>query len=57
MNYNEQTDALYIELSTLIKRFTSEFDLNISTIIGVLEEKKLGLILQTVLCGYEPQDL
>jgi len=44
MNYNEQTDAFYIELSSLIKRFTSEFDLNMSTIIGVLEEKKHDLI-------------
>jgi hypothetical protein len=44
MNYNEQTDAFYIELNNMITRFMDEFDINTSTIIGVLEEKKMDLI-------------
>ena len=44
MNYNEQTDAFYIELGALITRYLKEFDINVSTIIGVLEEKKIDLV-------------
>jgi hypothetical protein len=44
MDYNEQTDAFYVELNALIQRFMSEFDLNTYTIMGVLEETKHDLI-------------
>jgi hypothetical protein len=44
MNYDEQTDAFYIDLTNLVNRFINEFDLNVSTIVGVLEEKKIDLI-------------
>ena len=44
VTYNEQTDALSIELGSLITRYLKEFDLNIQTIAGVLEEKKFDLL-------------
>ena len=44
MNYDEQTDALGIELGSLVTRYLKEFDLNIQTIVGVLEEKKFDLL-------------
>ena len=44
VTYNEQTDALSIELGSLITRYLKEFDLNIQTIVGVLEEKKFDLL-------------
>ena len=44
MEYNEQTDALAMELGSLITRYLKEFDLNIQTIVGVLEEKKFDLL-------------
>jgi hypothetical protein len=44
MNYNEQTDALAIEISNIITRYIKEFDLNVQTIVGVLEEKKFDLL-------------
>jgi hypothetical protein len=44
VEYNEQTDALAMELGSLITRYLKEFDLNIQTIVGVLEEKKFDLL-------------
>jgi hypothetical protein len=44
VNYDEQTDALAIELGSLVTRYLKEFDLNIQTIVGVLEEKKFDLL-------------
>ena len=44
MEYNEQTDALAMELGSLITRYIKEFDLNIQTIVGVLEEQKFDLL-------------
>lgn len=43
MTYNEQTDALQAEISNLLRRYVEEFDLNVPTIIGVLEETKIDL--------------
>tara|TARA_R110002110_G_scaffold267915_1_gene483768 strand:+ start:61 stop:264 length:204 start_codon:yes stop_codon:yes gene_type:complete len=44
VEYNEQTDALAMELGSLITRYIKEFDLNIQTIVGVLEEQKFDLL-------------
>ena len=44
VKYDEQTDALAMELGSLITRYLKEFDLNIQTIVGVLEEKKFDLL-------------
>tara|TARA_S200002703_G_scaffold149235_1_gene146599 strand:- start:481 stop:693 length:213 start_codon:yes stop_codon:yes gene_type:complete len=44
MTYNEQTDALQAEISNLLRRYVEEFDLNVPTIIGVLEEAKIDLV-------------
>jgi len=45
MNYNEQTDALVFELDNLIKRFQDEFEINTYTVAGILEAKKMDVIL------------
>jgi hypothetical protein len=47
MNYNEQTDALVMELDTLIRRFLDEFDINTYTVAGILEAKKFDVLLDT----------
>jgi hypothetical protein len=44
MDYNEQTDAFAQELGALVVRYLNEFDLNIQTIVGSLEEKKFDLL-------------
>jgi len=44
MNINEQTDALTMALDNLVDKFQREFDLNLQTIAGVLEDKKLDLL-------------
>jgi hypothetical protein len=44
MNIDEQTDALTIALDNLVDQFQREFDLNLQTIAGVLEDKKLELL-------------
>ena len=41
---NEQTDAFTMALDNLVDRFTREFDLNLYTVAGVLEEKKIELL-------------
>lgn len=48
MDINEQTDAFTGALDNLIDQFTREFDLNVQTIVGVLEDKKLELLLTGV---------
>lgn len=45
MKYDEQADALYIELSNVIHRFVDEFDLNPYTIVGVLDAKKTDILM------------
>ena len=50
MKYDEQTDAFSMELDNLIKRFLEEFDLNMDTVVGVLEGKKLDILLN---CGVD----
>jgi len=44
MTYNEQIDALTIDIDLLINRYLREFDLHLPTIIGILEQKKSDLI-------------
>jgi len=44
MTYDEQTDALAMEIGSTITRYIKEFDLNIQTIVGILEEKKFDLL-------------
>ena len=45
MKDHEQTDAFTFALDNLIDRYLAEFDLGIHTIVGVLEDKKLDLLL------------
>lgn len=47
MKYDEQADALYIELSNVITRFIEEFDLNPYTIVGVLDAKRTDILMDT----------
>ena len=48
MKQHEQIDAFSTELDNLISRHTAEFDLDMHTIIGVLESKKVDLLLYNV---------
>ena len=48
MDINEQTDAFTGALDNLVDKFSREFDLNVQTIVGVLEDKKLELLLAGV---------
>jgi hypothetical protein len=45
MKQNEQIDSLTMSIDSLVDRYIAEFDLPIATIIGVLEEKKVELVL------------
>jgi len=38
-DYDEQTDAFRFDLDDMIDRYLEEFDLNVVTIIGALQEK------------------
>lgn len=41
MDFDEQTDAFRFDLDSLCDRYIEEFDINIFTEIGALQEKKL----------------
>ena len=59
MNLDDQADALYIELSNLINRFSDEFDLNLYTIVGVMDAKKMEVMMDAGLQledGFEDED-
>ena len=42
-DYDEQTDSFSIDLDNLIYRYEDEYDINISTMIGVLQQKIIEL--------------
>lgn len=48
MDINEQTDAFTGAIDQVIDQFRREFDLNVQTIVGALEDKKLELLLTGV---------
>lgn len=59
MNLDDQADAFYIELSNLINRFTDEFDLNLYTVVGVMDAKKMEVMMDVGLQledGFEDED-
>lgn len=59
MNLDDQADAFYIELSNLINRFSDEFDLNLYTIVGVMDAKKMEVMMDAGLQledGFEDED-
>ena len=39
MDYDSQTDAFRFELDSMVERYFKEFDINIITVIGALQEK------------------
>ena len=45
MEPHEQTDAFTFALDNLVDRYIAEFDLGIHTIVGVMEDKKLDLLM------------
>ena len=45
MKNHEQIDALKFELGKLVVRFRAEWDLDLHTIIGVMEDEKMELLL------------
>ena len=46
MDHKQQTVAFSNALHNLIDRYTAEFDLSIHAIVGVLEDKKLSMLLE-----------
>ena len=44
MDFYEQTDAFTFDLDTLVDRYIREFDINLYTIVGVLEGKQKELL-------------
>lgn len=46
MSQEDQQDAFALELDALLDRFICEFDLTVSSAIGVLETAKLQLFLR-----------
>lgn len=55
MNNDEQVDALVIELDKLISRYRAEFDLGLHSIVGILEEKKMSLLLGEDMLQFESE--
>lgn len=49
MSHTEQIEAFAGDLDALIKRYRSEFDLPLSTALGVLEFMKLRLYQQELI--------
>ena len=45
MEHHEQVDAFTFELDNLVQRFLEEFDVGVHAIVGVLEDKKLDLLI------------
>lgn len=46
MDHQEQTVAFSNALHKLIKRYMAEFDLSRHAIVGVMEDKKLSMLLE-----------
>tara|TARA_Y100000593_G_C4299844_1_gene332736 strand:- start:1136 stop:1333 length:198 start_codon:yes stop_codon:yes gene_type:complete len=44
MKHDEQVDALYTDLTQLLARYRSEFDLHVETMIGCMEFVKNDLL-------------
>ena len=44
MDFYEQTDAFTFELDSLVERYMADFDINIYTMVGVLEAKQKELL-------------
>jgi len=45
MDINDQSDAFTFDLDNLVSRYQNEFDLNSFTLAGILELKKLDILL------------
>lgn len=45
MNKEQQIDIFQQELAKMVHRFRSEFELDLHTIVGVLEDEKMELLL------------
>jgi len=44
MDFDEQTDAFTFEVDNLVERYLNDFDINLFTIVGVLEAKQQELL-------------
>ena len=56
MDRYEQIDAFYNDISNLINRYKAEFDIDIYTIVGVLEDKKISMMLGDELVDFSSDD-
>ena len=48
MDYNEQSDAFYNDITKLVNRYKTEFDLTYMQLVGVLEMYKLELFCEAM---------
>ena len=56
MDFDEQTDAFTFELENLVERYIREFDINIYTVLGVLEAKQQELFSRGTIEFIEDDD-
>ena len=56
MDRYEQIDAFYNDISNLINRYKAEFDIDIYTIVGVFEDKKISMMLGDELVDFSSDD-
>jgi hypothetical protein len=56
MNKYEQIDAFHYDLTNLINRYKAEFDIDLHTIVGVLEDKKISMLLGEDLVDFSADD-
>ena len=56
MDKYEQIDAFHYDLTNLINRYKAEFDIDLHTIVGVLEDKKISMLLGDDLVDFSADD-
>ena len=56
MDRYEEIDAFYNDISNLINRYKAKFDIDIYTIVGVLEDKKISMMLGDELVDFSSDD-
>jgi len=55
MDFDEQTDSFRFELDNLCDRYLKEFDINVFTEVGALEEKKMEIL--KILCNIDSKKI
>lgn len=56
MDYNQQSDAFYNDITKLVNRYKTEFDLTYMQLVGVLEMYKLELFCEAMAALRDNED-